>query len=232
MLDRIADGRTDLVFNYVGNGGAATEEFQGAALIRHCAYYGDVSAIKYLLAHGESLDALGENFDLNGACYHGHWRLCQFLIDDGADVNFAQADTGETALHSVLCKTNRVTYTPLVKILLAAGADPNRSTIPGVETGAFMRDCRTKGETPLHRAAAFGNEEDIGLLIAAGAQVDAKDANGDTPLGWASWYLRPGAVLHLLCYGDFRINQRRRQQTTSEPANGSMEGTLSGTPHL
>jgi ankyrin repeat protein len=232
MLKRIADGRTDLVFNYIGDGGAATEEFQGVPLIRHCAYYGDVSAIKFLLAHGESLDSLGDNFDLNGACYHGHWRLCQFLIEHGADVNHASADTGETPLHSVLCKTNRTTYTPLVKILLAAGADANRATIPGVETGAFMRDCRTKGETPLHRAAAFGNEEDIGLLLAAGARVDAKDANGDTPLGWASWYLRPGAVLHLLCYGDFHINERRRKQNTSEPATGSMEGSLSGTPHL
>ena len=32
-----------------------------------------------------------------------------------------------------------------------------------------MRDCRTKGETPLHRAAAFGGEETIDLLLAAGA---------------------------------------------------------------
>ena len=119
-----------------------------------------------------------------------------------------------------------------MKILLAAGADPNRATIPGRETGAFMRDCRTKGETALHRAATFGNEEEIRLLIAAGAQVDAKDANGDTPLGWASWYLRPGGVLHLLCYGDFHINQRQRQETTCELENGSMEGTLSGTPHI
>jgi uncharacterized protein len=79
----------------------------------------------------------------------------------------------------------------------------------GAETDAFMRDCRTKGETPLHRAAAFGNEEDIRLLLDAGARVEAKDANGDTPLSWASWYLRPGAVLHALCYGNFHINTER-----------------------
>ena len=201
-------------------------------MIGHCAYYGDVSAIKFLLAHGESLAALGDNFDLAGACFHGHWRLCQFLIENGADVNHAQVDTGETPLHAVFCKTNRVRYTLLVKILLAAGADPKRTTIPGVETGAFMRDCRTKGETPLHRAAAFGNEEEIRLLIDAGARVDAKDANGDSPLAWASWYLRPGAILHSLCYGDFHINSERRKQTTCEPANGSMESALNGKPHL
>jgi ankyrin repeat protein len=43
-----------------------------------------------------------------------------------------------------------------------------------------MRDCRTKGELPLHRAPAFGNEEDIQLLLDVGAVIDAKDANGDS----------------------------------------------------
>jgi hypothetical protein len=66
-----------------------------------------------------------------------------------------------------------------------------------------MRDCRTKGETPLHRAAAFGNEEDIITLLDSGVRIDVLDANGDSPLSWASWYLRPGAVLALLCYGHF-----------------------------
>jgi uncharacterized protein len=232
MLEKIADGRTDLVFDYVAAGNPANATVNGIPLIRHCAYYGDVSAIRFLLAHGESLTTLGQNFDLNGACFHGHWRLCQFLIENGANVNHALPDSGETPLHAVLCKTNRVRYTPLLKILLTSGADPNRATKPFVETGSFMRDCRTKGETPLHRAAAFGNEEEIGLLLAAGSRIDARDGNGDTPLAWASWYLRPGAILHLLCYGEFHIHPERRKQTTSEPANGSMEGALNGTPHL
>ncbi|MGH9446261.1 MAG: ankyrin repeat domain-containing protein [Terriglobia bacterium] len=232
MLHKIADGRTDLVFDYVAAGNPASATVNGASLMQWCAYYGDVSAIKFLLAKGESLAALGENLDLNGACFHGHWRLCQFLIEQGADVNRALADTGETPLHAALCKTNRVRYTPIVRVLLASGADPNRATLPSAETGGFMRDCRTKGETPLHRAAAFGNEGDIGLLLAAGARIDTKDANGDTPLAWASWYLRPGAVLHLLCYGDFHIHPERQKITTCEPANGSMDRELSGMPHL
>ena len=41
-----------------------------------------------------------------------------------------------------------------------------------------MRDCRTKGETPLHRAAAFASEATIQRLLDAGARVDASDANG------------------------------------------------------
>ncbi len=83
-------------------------------------------------------------------------------------MNYAAADTGETALHSALCKTDRLVYDRVLEVLLAAGANPNVTTKPGVETGAFMRDCRTKGETPLHRAAAFGEAETIQMLLDAG----------------------------------------------------------------
>jgi len=73
-----------------------------------------------------------------------------------------------------------------------------------------MRDCRTKCETPLHRAAAFGEVETIHILIDAGATVDARDAHGDTPLSWASWYGRPTPVLRELLYGEFRINPKNQ----------------------
>jgi ankyrin repeat protein len=92
-----------------------------------------------------------------------------------------------------------------VKLLLQYGADPNLSTKAGVETGSFMRDCRTKGEPPLHRAAAFGSEESIQMLLDAGARLDVTDMNGESPLSWGSWYARPRAVLKKLCYGEFRI---------------------------
>ncbi len=232
MLKRIADGRTDLVFEHVAHGKSATVTVHGERLIKWCAYYGDVSAIRFLVANGESLASLGANLDLNGACFHGHWRLCEYLIENGADVNVPLAETGETPLHAALSKANRWKYTPVVKLLLARGANPNVPTIPGRETGGFMRDCRTKGETPLHRAAAFGNEEDIETLLEARAKRDTLDANGDSPLSWASWYLRPGAVLALLCYGPFQIHPERRKQTTCEPATGSMESDLLGRPHL
>jgi uncharacterized protein len=208
MLERVAAGRTDLVFEAVAAGTPATaRDAQDIALIQWCAYHGDVSAVRFLLAHGEVLDTLGPNFDLNGAVFHGHEGLVAFLIERGADVNRPLADTGETPLHAALCKTGRPVFDRILALLLAAGADPNRATIAGVATGSFMRDCRTKGETPLHRAAAFGSLEAIQMLIDAGAKIEVRDANGDTPLSWASWYLRPNAVLRKLCYGPHRIHQ-------------------------
>jgi uncharacterized protein len=223
MLDEIVDGRTDLVFEYLAEGHAAgSADKNGVSLMQWCAYYGDVSAIKFLLANGASLHSLGENFGLIGACFHGHWRLCKFLLERGADVDQPVRDTGESPLHSALCKANQPVYNSVVRVLLAHGANPNCVTGKSAETGGFMRDCRTKGETPLHRAAAFGDEEVIQLLLDAGASVEAKDMNGDSPLTWASWYLRPASILRKLCYGNFQVR----------PGYVGMEANLRGKPHV
>ena len=221
MLDEIADGRTDLVFEYLAAGNAANSvDSDGVSLLQKCAYHGDVSAMKFLLANGASLASLGDDLEIIGASFHGHWRLYKFLLENGADVNYSMPDTGETPLHSAIC-SHRPSSNLVVKVLLSHGANPNAVTRDGVETGGFMRDCRTKRETPLHRAAAFGDEEMIQMLLNAGAKIDARDRNGDTPLGWASWYLRPNSILRKLLYGPFRIH----------PANRSMEANLLGDPH-
>jgi ankyrin repeat protein len=222
LLDEIVDGRTDLVFEYLAEGHAAdSADTDGVSLIQWCAYYGDVSAMKFLLARGASLKQLGDDLGLTGAWFHGHWRLCKFRLEQGADVNGAMPDTGETPLHSALCKANSPAHTLVVRVLLAHGANPNSVTKQSVETGGFMRDTRTRGETPLHRAAAFGEEEAIQLLLDAGAAIDAKDMNGDSPLSWASWHLRPASVLRKLCYGFYRIR----------PDYRGMDANLRGEPH-
>jgi len=221
MIERIADGRTDLILDYLAQGHPAnSKSADGTSLLQWCAYYGDVTAIRVLLARGESLNSLGGDLGLNGAAFHGHWRLCQFLLENGADANSIESDSGETPLHAAL-SSHRASQHQVVKVLLTHRADPNRATKPRAETGAFMRDCYTKADTPLHRAAAFASEDTIQLLLDAGARIDAKDMNGDTPLGWASWYLRPDSVLRKLLYGSHSIRPDRR----------SMEEYLRGNPH-
>lgn len=101
MIDDIAQGRTDLVFDWTeGGGDPRATDGGGTPIIRWCAYYGDVSAIRHLLGHGETIDSLGANLDLNGAAFHGHWQLCAFLIEQGANPNMAIPETGETPLHA------------------------------------------------------------------------------------------------------------------------------------
>ena len=231
ILERISRGRTDLVFDYVGeNHAASSTNGDGASLISFCALYGDVSAIRFLLAHGERLESLGENLGLGTTAYFGYWRLCAYLLENGADPNHANPHTGETPLHSALCTANRPAYGLVVQVLLAAGADPNRATKHNVETDAFMRDCRTKGETPLHRAAAFATEETIQQLLDAGAARDALDMNGESPLSWASWHTRPDAILRKLCYGDFYVRPGRNSAFDHGSGWGFMERDLLGKP--
>lgn len=220
MLERIAEGRTDLVFDYLAQGHPPNSRTRdGASLIQWCAYYGDVSGIKFLLTKDEKLQSLGDDMGLNAAAFHGHWRLCQFLIENGANVNARESATGETPLHAAL-SSHRMAQHWVVRVLLEGGADPNLATNPSAESGAFMRDVRTRGETSLHRAAAFASEDTIQLLLDAGANIDAKDTNGDSPLTWASWHLRPDSVLGKLLYDGFSIH----------PARRTMESYLLGTP--
>lgn len=223
MLNRIADGRTDLVFDLVPGKPANSRDRNGTSLIQWCAYYGDVSAIRFLLTHGEKLESIGINLDLGGAAFHGHWQLCQFLLESGADPNWADPETGESILHTAITKADSLRVDRVVEVLLAFGANPNCATVPGKETGAFMRDCRTKAETPLHRAAAFGSEKTVRRLMDAGADPKSQDVNGDSPLGWASWYLRPDSILRLLLYDDFYINPKRDPD--------GMSSHLLGKPH-
>ena len=116
------------------------------------------------------------------------------MLDAGADANVSSHHNGETALHHSVCGDNF----EQVKSLLDAGADPNRQTLPGKKTYMLWRDARVRGETPLHRAAAYGTPEIIKLLLDAGADPNIRDANGDSPLSWASWHMRDKAIVDLL----------------------------------
>ncbi len=138
---------------------------------------------------------------LCNAAYNGKVNSVKWLLEKGEDANFSFADTGENALHYTISKTSEMEErTEIVKILVAAGTDVSKETKAGKPTLCFMRDAVVKGETPLHRAAAFGNAAIIKTLLNAGAAPSRKDANGDTPISWGSWYLRDNDILRLLVY--------------------------------
>ena len=231
MFERLAAGRTDLIFDLLEQGHPVdARDVDGVTLAQWCAYYGDVSGLRYLVSRGAKLDVLGENLDLNGAAFHGHWRLCEFLVECGADADRAQDATGESPLHAACTAAARPRAVEVVRVLLAAGADPNRPTRPGVLTASLMREVRTRGETPLHRAAAFGSLEIIDLLLAAGARRDGRDAVGDSPLSWASWHQRPGPILERLCFGPHRLHPDAVARMQSDHGHGSsgMDRNLTG----
>ncbi|MEO1030397.1 MAG: ankyrin repeat domain-containing protein [Bacteroidota bacterium] len=183
-------------------------------------YYNDVTGLRAVIEKGGTLNSIDKNDELGNAAFFGHWKICDFLIKHGADVNYYVDKTNETPLHNALAKAGRPYYYFVVKLLVENGANINSKTISGIETGAFMRDVRTKGETPLHRAAAYADERTIQFLIENGADKQAKDANGNSPLSWASEHLRSGRILALLAHGEHSIAEGHKTKNISDHGNG------------
>jgi hypothetical protein len=232
LLDHICRGRTDLVFDLLrlSDWRKVLHEGQVKAL-QWFVYFNDVTALKAVLEAGGDLTSLNLNEELGHASFFGHWKVADFLIQNGADVNATVKETGETPLHGALAKAGRPYYLNVVRLLVEHGANVNAKTIPGLETGAFMRDVRTKGETPLHRAAAYADTATIEFLLEHGADRETRDANGDSPLTWASYHLRPGVILGLLAFPPHRIGEAHRTKNTSDHGAGwgnAMDWNLQG----
>ena len=84
LLHRIENGRTDLVEPLLASPDArSVVQEHGVRLIVWCSYFGDATACRLLLKHGDLLIFLGPNLGRNGAAFHGHWQLCEFLLESG-----------------------------------------------------------------------------------------------------------------------------------------------------
>ena len=164
------------------------------------AWEGNTKALDLYYNLGAKISFEDANLLCNAA-YNGKVDSVKWLLDKGENANFSFTNTGENALHYTISKTSEIDdRVEIVRVLIAAGIDVNKKTLAGRSTLCFMRDAYLKGESPLHRAAAFGNVTIIKMLLDAGAEPSMKDANGDTPISWGSWYLRDADVLRLLIY--------------------------------
>jgi ankyrin repeat protein len=99
------------------------------------------------------------------AAFFGHPEVVRLLLERGADVDRVarNAQIRTTALQAAAASGDFES----ARLLLAAGADPNRT-----QEGGFA---------PLHAAAARGDEPLAGLLIAHGADRSARIDADKTP---------------------------------------------------
>lgn len=172
----------------------------GNRAIFAAAWEGNLKALDLFYELGAKISFDEANLLCNAA-YNGKVDSVKWLLDKGENANFSFTDTGENALHYTLSKTSEMDErAEIVKVLILAGTDVNKKTLVGKPTLCFMRDAYLKGESPLHRAAAYGNAAIIKMLLDAGAEPAMKDANGDTPISWGSWHLRDSELLRLLIY--------------------------------
>ncbi|KAE9621535.1 hypothetical protein Lal_00033022 [Lupinus albus] len=88
-------------------------------------------------------------------------ELVRILLAAGADPSAQDSQNGRTVLHTA-AMTNDV---GLVKVILAACVDVNI--------------CNVHNSIPLHLALARGAKECVGLLLAAGADCNLQDDDGD-----------------------------------------------------
>ena len=162
---------------------------------------GSPSLLRALLDAGAALEA--RDYDGRTPLFYAAQNVpnpeaFRTLLALGAEVD-AVDDEGKTLLHAAAFGDNLTA----VEALLAGGAEVD------------ARD--SQGETPLHAAAAgsgwlswdieswiggeyaiYGETTVVETLLAAGAEVNARDSRGETPLHDAASYNRNPVVLELL----------------------------------
>ncbi len=161
----------------------------------------DRSRIEYMLRNFGAPSPRAQSgpapWSLEYSAIHGQPGVTKMLLALGADPNTTGAD-GTTPLAEAALKGDLDS----VRALLARGAKPGAisrlGTQPihdaalgdhpevirelvkqGAEVNARTRD---EGQTPLHVASAMGRTKAVEALVALGADVTLKDAQGRTPL--------------------------------------------------
>ncbi|KAK6077363.1 hypothetical protein SCUP234_06775 [Seiridium cupressi] len=153
-----------------------------------------------LLENGADIDAIdtiGGCTALTIATWLGNDAMVQLLVEKGADVNMRQR-SGETALHIAA----RDGYPDLVELLVRNGARVDLK-LHGW-TAMLLAVSNQRGWIPdflVHQGANFGWEAFARLLSVRGAQVDAVNRWGRTPLMWAVYGKQYAIVEILLGHG-------------------------------
>lgn len=192
-------GTTPLTYSVTRNGGnAGIIEFlisKGADVLKkskngwtllHDATWGSKSDVVQLLVEkGIPVDVKTDfgRTPLHNACLHGNQEIVQTLIQKGADVNFK----GDEDWASLYLAT-RGGHQDVVALLLKHGA----------RVDDYRKDSQ---RTPLHTAAIKGYGKIAALLLEKGADPNAKDKRGKTPLDYACRYSHVKVAKVLLSKG-------------------------------
>lgn len=139
---------------------------------------------------------------ISWATRHGDDQMCRLFLDAGGDPNDT---TGERAVPPLLYACSRKDP-EMVKLLIQHGANVNvvLKFDPEDDTDSTL----------LHMAVFYGNLEICQELVAAGADVNAADVLGETPLFVAVRKGKPAIAELLLTHG--ATCQANKQGTTLE----------------
>ncbi len=180
------------------NGADVNAKLWGYTPLHVAAQIGDPTLFTLLISNGADVNATDDEdyTPLHHVAEAGHSNFVKTLIDNGANVN-AKNEFGDTPLDIAVDEGNDETADVLRKHGGKAGKDvnevPKRTIHDATEDGDLAEvqamldagvkvDVKDDGWTPLMVAAFHGHKDIAELLIANGANVNAKDAAGRTPL--------------------------------------------------
>ncbi len=198
-MARAEDGDTPLHYAARGNGTAAVFEA--------------------LLAAGADVHTrndAGRTPLLCAAQYNENSVAYQTLLVAGADVN-VRANDGQTLLHAAAHGENST----LVELLLKAGTDVN-ARAEDDETPLHVAarysgwvECCLPSPIGLYPGPEYGSTAVVEVLLAAGADVNARDEGSWTPLHWAARFNKNPAILKVLLAAGADMDARNGVGDTS-----------------
>ena len=210
-------------------------------------YSNHMDIVKLLIAAGADVNVKNNKYGwtpLYSATGGGHKKITELLIDKGADVN-AKDDTGMTPLHyEAMSWAAYHGHKEIVELLIAKGADVDAKGDDGrtpldwaVDLGyTELADLLRKhaGKTSeelfaLFKAAAKGNIEAVKQHLDGGADVNAKDGGGWTPLHFAAWFGHTEVAELLIAKG---ADVNAKDHTGRTPLNEAIETNQTKTADL
>ncbi|RYZ81807.1 MAG: hypothetical protein EOP06_22845 [Proteobacteria bacterium] len=186
LLQAAESGSLPLIKRLLRNGiPVDSEDENGETALSWVARWGSASIVALLLAHGADPNH-ADKWGYTPLMIHFNARNTRLLLQHGADPRALDED-GDTALH---CAASTGSL-DIVRLLLAAGA---------------VHAANNKGETPLHEAVYGWNESEkrieiARLLLATGADLNARTQEGRTPLICATRSGNPKTTAFLLAVG-------------------------------